>query len=447
MTAIPQRRRRATVVGLVAAVVAIVGVVGLGIAGVQTLADSTAGRQADDQDRPVVAERLPFTATALLGVVDDDGRLASLAIAVLERDGTGGSLVQVPVAADPSSGNDPELAPLDAVLAVAGPIAFREAVERLTGVSFDVIEIADPDRFAQLITPLGDMEIELPGDVQDASSQEIWSSGPQVLTVPGAARLMTANGPTVPTGAYEIVRSVVWEAIADRVGAGIGSASPVAADTELTLPATMDEFTARLYAGPVGFRALQFRPLDATNSGNRLADPYREAFGPDTSVGVVLLDRAEVLMVFGSIAPARLGAPLDAPTFRVVNPLGPADTEPLGSTPTDLTRRVVNVLMFTQVNVVSVLEAPDREPPAVTRVLVADPSLLDGLDDLYSPHFGELDVAVADVAIEGIDVEIVLGRSFLDRISDDLGADVAGSSVPDTRSADDGANGDDATDD
>lgn len=448
MTAIPQRRTRATVIGLSASLVGLLAVVGLGAAGMQTLADSTAGQQAGETDQPVVAERLPFTSTALIGVADDDGRLTSLAVGVLESDGTGGSIVQLPVAADPSSGNDAELSPIDAVLTVAGPIAFRESVERLTGLSFDVIEIADPERFAQLVTPLGDMEVDLPGAVRDASSDEIWEAGPQVLTAPGAARLITATDPDVPAGSYEIVGSIVWAAIADRVGAGIGSASPVAVDTELPLPGSMDEFFARLFAGPVTFRALQHRAVDEDEIDERLGVPYRDAFGPDVPMTVALVDRAEMLMVFGGIAPTRLGAPLDSPTFRVVNQLTADDTAPLGLTPSDVTKTVVNVLMFSQVNVVSVVESPDGSAPDVTRLAVADRSLLGQLEAIYGPPFGQIEIVPTDVAIEGIDVEVVLGRSILDRLAADLPTDVAGSAEENSEDATvGGATGDDATDD
>lgn len=444
MTAIRQRRTRATLVGLAAALVGLAAVVGLGIAGVETLADSTVGRRAGEEGQPVLAQRLPFTSTAVIGVEDDEGRLTSLVVGALESDGTGGSLVQLPVAADPSSGSADELAPLDAILTAAGPIAFREAVERLTGLSFDVIEIADPERFGELVTPLGDLEVDLPGPVRDASSGETWSAGPQGLTAPGAARLITATDPAVPAPSYEPVRSVVWEAVAERVGAGIGSASPVAADTDLPLPGSTDEFLDRLFAGPVSFRALPFRSVDADEVDDRLGGPYRQVFGADVPDAVVIVDRAEMLMVFGGVAPARLGAPLDAPTFRIVNGFDAADTEPLGRSPSDLTKTAVNVLMFTQVNVVSVAELPDGEVPDTTRATVADLSVLDQLEEVYEPHFGELEIVPADVAIEGIDVEIVLGRSFLERLATDPPADVAGS--PDETS-DGTTDGGDATDD
>ena len=432
MTAIRQRRTRAMVTGLVVAVVALAVVAALSVVGLETLADSTAGELAREEDQPVVAQRLPFTSTALIGVADEDGRLTTLAVGVIESDGTGGSIVQIPVAADPSSGNAGTLAPIDAILTVAGPIAFRESVERLTGLSFDVIEITDEQRFAQLLTPLGDMEVTLPGAVRDVSSDETWEAGPQTLSAPGIARLVTATDPQAPRWAYEPARSAAWGAVAERVGAGIGSASPVAVDTDLPVPGSTDEFFDRLFAGAVQLRVLQFAPVDAAEVADRIDPPYRNAFGSEVADTVVLLDRAEMLMVFGGIAPARLGAPLDAPAFRVVNGLDDTDTEVLDRTSTELTRTVVNVLMFTKVNVVSVVDHADVEVLAVTQVRVANPLLLDGLEEVYEPHFGELEVKLAEVAIDGIDAEIVLGRSFVDRLAADPTGGVAGSSAEDT---------------
>lgn len=448
MTAIRHRRTRATVIGLVAALVSVVTVVGLGIAGLETLADSTAGKLAREEDQPVVAQRLPFTSTALVGVADEDGRLTALAVGVLDSDGTGGSIVQIPVAADPSSGNADTVAPIDAILSVAGPIAFRESVERLTGLSFDVIEIADQERFSELITPLGDMDVDLPGAVRDESTEEVWEAGSQLLSAPGAARLVTATDPGAPGWAYEPVRTAVWDAIVERVGAGIGSASPVPVDTDLPVPSSTDEFFDRLFAGRVQLHVLQFRPVEDDEVTERIDAPYAQAFGPEVADTVVVLDRAEMLMVFGGIAPARLGAPLDAPIFRIVNGLDETDVAALDMTPADLTRTVVNVLMFTKVNVVSVVDHADSEVPAVTQVRISDPSLLDGLEELYEPHLGELEIVAVDVAIDGIDVEIVLGRSLVDRLATDAPAGVAGSSSNDnSNDTDNDTDGDDADDD
>src|SRR5688572_26874875 len=124
MTASTVRRRRSTVLALVAALVALVAATVLSIVGVRTLADSTAGRRAGSGDATTPLQRLPFTWTALLGVVDDEGRLTSVLAMVLGPSGVGGSMVSIAATADAGAGVAGELTPLDAVLAVDGPDAF-----------------------------------------------------------------------------------------------------------------------------------------------------------------------------------------------------------------------------------------------------------------------------------------------------------------------------------
>ena len=81
MTAIKYRRTRSTVLSLTAAVVGIAAVGVLGVTGVRSLADSTAGQRADSRSDDDPTQRLPFTAAALVGVVDEDARLTGWAAA------------------------------------------------------------------------------------------------------------------------------------------------------------------------------------------------------------------------------------------------------------------------------------------------------------------------------------------------------------------------------
>ena len=102
MTALAGRRRRATQMAVAGTVLALIGAAALTVVGVNTLADSKAGRRGDrERQRPV--QRLPYTPTALVGTVDDEGRLASMAVVVAKPAG-GGSVIPVPVSADASGG-------------------------------------------------------------------------------------------------------------------------------------------------------------------------------------------------------------------------------------------------------------------------------------------------------------------------------------------------------
>ncbi len=142
---------------------------------------------------------------------------------------------------------------------------------------------------------------------------------------------------------------------------------------------------------------------------------------------VVAHDRAEMVILFGAVAPGRLGAPLDAPVFRVVSPFVAADLADLDLNATDVLKRAVDGLFFAQANVVSVADLPDVAVPEGTQLLVADPAVTDAVRSIYEPLFGDVEVVPAKIRIDGIDVEVILGRTFLEQLRGESAPAVAGS--------------------
>ena len=58
---------------------------------------------------------------------------------------------------------------------------------------------------------------------------------------------------------------------------------------------------------------------------------------------------------------------------------------------------------------------------------------------IYEPLFGEIEVVPAKVRIDGIDIEVTLGRTFLEQLRGELSSGVAGFEDDDaTDSTDDG---------
>lgn len=427
MTAIRSRRRRNTVAALTSALVALGLVAVLSVVGVRTLADSTAGRQAEGQTTDIATQRLPFTSTALMGMVDDDGQLTSVIVMALEPDGVGGTMVSLAATADANGGGGGELAPLDAVLSVDGPDAFADATGALSGLSFDVIELVDRERLAALLDPLGTFDVDLPTSLRDASSGREWEGGDATLTAFGAATVVTATDPEIEDWYFEPDRAAVWRSAAAANGDGTGDVDPVGSDLDLPVPSTLDEFVGRLFSGEVTYRALGLTPLDADQIDDELPDQYRGLRGSGSVDGVVAHDRAEVLMVMGGIAPSRMGAPFSAPTFRIVSDFDDDELADEGFTSADVLLEAVRRVMFVQANVVSVADLGDSSVPDVTRMVVSDPTLLDDVEDEYGEVFGDTVVELAEVAIDGIDVEVTLGRPFLDNVPVADDADVAGS--------------------
>lgn len=414
-----------------AAVVGLIVAAGLTVAGINTLADSTAGQEADGPSEVAASQRLPYTATALVGVADEDGWLTSVVVMALEPDGTGGAIVGIAATADRESGNTGELRPIDAVLQVEGPDAFLTSIEGLTGLSFDVVEVIDQRRFAQLVTPLGELSVRFPIALRDASTGEQWPVGNVVVGAAGGARAITAADPSIEDWFLEPGRAAIWDAVADRVGAGIGSALPVESDQALPAPPNLDEFVDRLFAGPVAFRDLGYTTVTGDRLEDELAADLADAFGTVRVDAAVAHDRAEMLMVFGAVAPGRMGAPLDAPSFRIVAGYRDEDLSTLELNNADVLKQAIDKLLFVKVNIVSVADLPTAGVPDLTQIEVADPDVLEAVAEGYEPLFGEIDVSVAEVVIDGVDIVVTLGRSFLDEVEpvgvaisgDDVGSD------------------------
>ena len=413
-----------TLVGLIAAGA-------LSISGVRQLADSRAGRAARNAQASMPVQRLPFTPTALVGTIDDTGRLTTVVVMTVEPDGTGGSIVELAASADADSGNEDVLQPLNGVLATQGPEGFAAAAEALAGIAFDVVELVDQTRFTQLVTPLGDLGVEMPTTLYDASGGDQWPAGSLVLTGSEAARALTAVDPAVPDYLFEPARGSVWRGVAARVGAGIGSAEPLAGDVEVPRPSSLDELTTRLFAGNVVYRQLGIRPVDPERVAEQLPVEMVDVFGADAADAVVVHDRAETLMVMAAVAPGRVGAPLAAPTFRVTSGFTDDELAAVGLRSSDVLNQAIDRLLFAQVNVVSVADMPGSEVPEHSTFVVADPSIIDGVREQYEGIFGtDIEVRAATVLIEGVNIELILGRDFLATMQAPTPAGV-GSSAPD----------------
>jgi len=414
MTASRSRRTRMTVVSAIIGVLALVAVGGLAYAGVQNLYDSRAGRRVASS-LPGAHAELPFTATALVASVDGNDRITSVAVLTLEPDGSGGSIVTFSPSGDAASGNSPVLEPLLAVYVADGPEAFLSAAEGLTSLSFDVAEVVDAERFAALVAPLGELTVDFPTELRDEPSGDSYAPGVHDLTPAQAAEALTASDPGIADWYLDPARAAIWAAVADRIGAGVGSVDPLVGGAAAA-PRTLDEFVTRLFAGRVEHRRLGSNEIDPTRVSEQLDERLSDAFAilDDSVVSVVAHDRAEVLLVFGSVAPSRLAAPLEGPSFRVVAHFADETLEPLGLNNADVARQAINRLLFTKTNVVS-FGQPD-DVPEVTVFEVADANTLAGIEASYGGLFGESEVRVATELIEGIDVQVTLGTDFLSTI-------------------------------
>jgi hypothetical protein len=409
VTASALRRRRNTQLALVATLVAVVLALWLAAVGAATLRDSRAGRHASADTLPELG--LPVTPTALVGVIDDTNVVTSVVALVLAPNGVGGSIVVLPATGDSSLGLGDDRFPLAETYTVRGPEAFAIDAEALAGISFDVVEIVDGARFAEIVEPLGGLTVDLPADVVDDDSEEpLFEAGQATLSSDAAASVLTSRVTGSPDSLLEPLRLSMWTAVAERVGAGIGSALPVGPDVSVPTPPDLDGFLERLYAGPVAARGVLFSSPAAD------ANPR--------GVDVVVPDRAELLLVFGQIAPARVAAPNPSLTFRIETSFTAEDLESIGANSADVAYGAIKRLLFVQANVVSVVTR-SGEVPEITQAFVADRSRISVVEENYPLVFGELEVHAATERIAGIDVVVVLGRSYLEEHGAEPASDIS----------------------
>jgi hypothetical protein len=404
VTALPRRRRRSTIVATGAIILTIAAVAAIAIVGGLTLYHSTEGADASD-DRP--ERTFPDTPTGLIAAVDDDGRLASLAVVVVQPGGSGGSVVTVPVSADASSGDGRERLPVAETAELSGIDSVRREVEILLGLTIDSFVVADRAQLEDLLGAVGEVEVDLPVDVTDADGQRVADAGEQTLDPATAAAVLVARDPSLPAAEQYPAATAVWAGVGAAVGDGIDAG---VVEGFMAAPATtgpppsaqtgpgIADVLAQALSGPLGTRGLESSPISSARNPR------------DTDV--VVLDRAELALVFGQIAPGKVAAPNPALTFRVESPFEDADREGSGLTNDELAYRAISRLLFVRGNVLSVDTTPG-DVPAKTTVEVADESLVAGVRNTRT-YLGPIDVRVAEVRIVGVDAIIRLGESYFD---------------------------------
>ena len=121
------------------------------------LIPSTAG-----PDQPGWQATVPPTPTMVLGTVNDEGGLSSVALLALTSDHVG-SLVLIP--ADTQTFVDGKPLRLFDAYRYGGKARLEKAVEAITGTGIDSITMADSSNWEQLVAPAGPLTFDNPDDV------------------------------------------------------------------------------------------------------------------------------------------------------------------------------------------------------------------------------------------------------------------------------------------
>lgn len=393
MTVSRHKRRMSTARALGLSIASLVLAAVLGVVGVIAISNTKDG-EAQGSNAPV--DRFPDTPTGMVAVVDGTGRLGSVAVFAVrpaddEGAARGGNVVVLPVSADVSGGYGDERAPLAELVRTYGTDGLADDVAALLGVTIDAPVIVTVDELAAWLEPLGSLSVDVPDQVVDADGEVVVEAGEQTIDPATAAAILGAGEGSAPATSTYPIDVAVWRAVAAAVGDG--------AD-DLPAPGSAPATSA------AALRNLTSGPVDVTTVGARSLSDL--AVNPD-GVDAVALDRAEVLTLFGHVAPSRVAAP--NPGYTVLVRSHYADDQ-LGSLSRyDVAYAAVSSLLGVEANVLSVDTSAGSADEA-TVVEVTDSSMIAGAERL-ADVFGEVDVRVGDRRVAGVNLVVTLGTDFL----------------------------------
>jgi hypothetical protein len=421
VTAIAVRRTRRTVIGAAMALGLFVLASAMFVVGVVTLSNSQEGEAVGVDARPRV--QLPVTPNAALALTDEAGRLASLVVMTLLPEGQGGSIVTVPVNADVTAGFGPEPLSMASVFSTVDLDGFVGSVEDMLAITIQRADVVTAPELASMLPEVETVRLVLPADVVDTApgGGQIAEAGPQSFTITELADILGAIDDDAPIDVSHPNDVAVWQALAQTAPAAVAS-EPIPFDDlgRPIPPETVDELVARLWQGQISVRDL------AT-----IADVE---VGTAGASDVVLIDRRDSTLVFSQVSPGLVSTPNTGLTARIVANFTDeqiAAADPLYASSSDVAVELIGRLLFLTGNVVSVDTAPTGAP-AVTIIEVADVRQLQDTIGAAGSLFGPAEVRVAETVIEGVDIEITLGMSYLERELARAASVARPTTVPDT---------------
>jgi hypothetical protein len=418
MTAIAERRTRRTVFGAVAAVLLIVAAGAMFVVGVVTLSNSQEGEAVGVDTRPRV--QFPATPNALLAATDENGQLASLVVMTLQPEGQGGSIVTVPVNADSTAGFGLQRRPLDESFDAADVESLVASVEEMLAITVERAAIVDAEGLEALLPVVEALQFVVPNDVvdTDGGGGVIATAGPQTFTVEEMVSILTAIDDDAEVDTSHANDVAVWESLAQTAPVTVPPEQvPLDELGRPVAPATVDELMTRLWQGEITVRDL-------------LVVPANEETNP-TEADAVLIDRRDSNLVFAQVSPGLVSTPNTGLTVRIVANFTDDQLVEAGGvygSTSDLAVELIGRLLFIGGNVTSVDTAPTGAP-AITIIEVAEERQMQENVDAAEALFGEAEVRVAESIIEGIDVEVILGMSYLEREAERVG-DVTPDTAP-----------------
>lgn len=392
MTALRSRRLRALRIAIAAGVAAaLVLPIGVTLAWNQLL-DSRASTSVAG-----ASIAIPDTPAALIAALGQGGQLSHLFVATLAADGVGGTVVLIPIGAAtevaPVAGASKQETSrrLADVYASDGLTGLANEVQGLLDVSFVATGAFSRAELINVFAPLGGVDVLLDREVVtvavDGTVTKLADAGEALYPIDRVVDILLARRLNEKESQRFARHREVWNGVSARVGGGLELSPEV--DTTPAGLADVTNFMRRVMAGTLQVWQLSAAPvLDSTLNPKR-ADLYS-------------LDRAEVTMVFASVAPSALVGG----DFPLTVMIDSAFNDPIVS------RAAVARLLEAGIGVGVVREVSAREDAAT--VIAADSDTADAISALLAGGLGSVDTQKWQAAVSGIDASITLGSEFAD---------------------------------
>ena len=390
MTTLKQRRRRQTWVAFGAGVLVLTMLPVSVVVAWRAIRDSKAAQE-------VVAlpsRELPTTPTAILAVTDEQNFLTSISIIALTPEGAGGTVMILPVGLMKPGQPAGQPKRLADVYGSDGVDALKVAVESVTNSQIDVIAVNGVDVTAELIARAGTTSPTYATDVTDTETDAtriVVAAGANQLTPIQAAQVLASRDVAQMESARMPNIKATWDAIVASIGSGVIGAVPAAVipDVGAQTPTDMPTFMSALFSGPIKVWQFGFERITDAEQNPQDIDVYG-------------FNAGELVMVMASVAPSAMVAVFPTLSVQIDSPFGDiAVTQ-------DATFR----MLYMGTNVILVRQVTSTPPP-VTVIKYSD-EMDRAMAEPLTTMFGEIVFEKATERVEGIDVQVILGDSFVD---------------------------------
>ena len=394
MNGLLQQRRHQTMLNFGAGLIVLALLPITGIIAWRAIRDSNAAQGVIS----LPSRAVPLTPTAIFAVTDEENFLTSLTVMALTPEGAGGTVMVIPVGA--LVGGRPVGKPqrLADVYGSDGVEALQNAVEAMTNSQIEQIAVNGVDGTAELLARVGTVNATFSTDVTDTESKisdVIAKKGSVDLTPMEMSAVLAARDISVDEAGRHPSIKATWEGISAAVGSGRPGAVPavVIPDVGAQSPADMPAFMSALFAGPINIWQIDTERIIDAERNPKDIDVYRYNAG-------------EVVMVMASVAPSAMVAVLPTLTVQVDSPFDDST----------ITQDSVFRILYMGTNVVLV-RVVASVPPPVTIIKYSD-EMDRAIAEPLSTMLGDVVFEKATERVDGVDIQIVLGDSFVTFMSD-----------------------------